>query len=262
MPLTERRLAVLAAVLVSLARSPVLSAADPPGPTSSPRAWGLNDQVLNVGAAAFHTEHWAYQYFQSQSDGYLYLAPAGEGAAFTAPLTLPPGALITSMCLYGVDTSGGSVTVRLESVRLVPGGQPSDVRVVESFSTDFDIGYGVTCADLDSPYTVRDLLDVDGDGTPDEDVVHRLRVALTNRPGDVALGGVRIFWRQQVSPPPAAATFNDVPTSDPAFQFVEALAASGITAGCGNGIFCPDAPLTRRQMAVFLAKALGLDWPN
>jgi hypothetical protein len=38
--------------------------------------------------------------------------------------------------------------------------------------------------------------------------------------------------------------------------------ASGITAGCGGGNFCPDNPLTRRQMAVFLAKALGLNWPD
>ena len=44
-------------------------------------------------------------------------------------------------------------------------------------------------------------------------------------------------------------------------EFVEALVASGITAGCGNGNFCPDAPLTRGQMAVFLSKALGLHWP-
>jgi hypothetical protein len=52
-----------------------------------------------------------------------------------------------------------------------------------------------------------------------------------------------------------------VPTNHPFFQFVEALAASGITAGCGNGNFCPDAPLTRGQIAVFLSKALGLHWP-
>jgi hypothetical protein len=53
-----------------------------------------------------------------------------------------------------------------------------------------------------------------------------------------------------------------VPPSDPAFQYIEALFASGITAGCAGGNYCPDAPLTRRQMAVFLAKALGLQWTN
>jgi hypothetical protein len=80
--------------------------------------------------------------------------------------------------------------------------------------------------------------------------------------GTTTIGAVRIQYRLQVSPPPADASFGDVPTSDPAFQFVEALAASGITAGCGGGNYCPDQPLTRRQMAVFLAKALGLHWPG
>jgi hypothetical protein len=63
-----------------------------------------------------------------------------------------------------------------------------------------------------------------------------------------------------VSPAPAVATFNDVPTTHPFFQFIEALAASGITAGCQTAppLYCPDSPLTRGQMAVFLAKALGL----
>jgi hypothetical protein len=69
---------------------------------------------------------------------------------------------------------------------------------------------------------------------------------------------VRVFYELQVSPAPVAATFGDVPTSHPFFQFVEALVASGITAGCGGGNYCPDNPVTRGQMAVFISKALGL----
>jgi hypothetical protein len=46
---------------------------------------------------------------------------------------------------------------------------------------------------------------------------------------------VRVYYQLQVSPAPAVATFNDVPTGHPFFRFVEALAASGITAGCGGG---------------------------
>ena len=72
---------------------------------------------------------------------------------------------------------------------------------------------------------------------------------------------VQVSWIRQVSPAPAVATFADVPTSHPQFQFIEALAKSGITGGCGGGSFCPDTPLTRGQMAVFLAKGLGLAWP-
>jgi hypothetical protein len=75
-------------------------------------------------------------------------------------------------------------------------------------------------------------------------------------------GEAEVWWRRSVSPAPGIASFNDVPTGHPYFQFVEALAASGITAGCGSGNYCPDNPVTRGQMAVFLSKALGLNWPN
>jgi hypothetical protein len=70
-----------------------------------------------------------------------------------------------------------------------------------------------------------------------------------------------IAFRLTVSPAPGSPTFGDVPMSHPFFQYIEALAASGVTGGCGSGNYCPDAPLTRGQMAVFLSKALGLQWP-
>ena len=80
--------------------------------------------------------------------------------------------------------------------------------------------------------------------------------------GTVQLASVILSYQLDVSPAPGTPTFGDVPPSDPAFQFIEALVASGITAGCAGGNYCPDAPLTRRQMAVFLAKGLGLQWTN
>ncbi len=51
-------------------------------------------------------------------------------------------------------------------------------------------------------------------------------------------------------------TFNDVPTSNFAFDFIETLAASGITAGCGGDNYCPEDPVTRAQMAVFLVRGI------
>ncbi len=75
-------------------------------------------------------------------------------------------------------------------------------------------------------------------------------------------GSVEVWWRRTVSPAPLTATFSDVPPSSPQFKFVEALHAAGITAGCGGGNYCPDSPVTRGQMAVFIAAALGLHWPN
>jgi hypothetical protein len=74
---------------------------------------------------------------------------------------------------------------------------------------------------------------------------------------------VKLYYRLRISPAPGVATFpTDVPTSHPFFRFVEALAAAGITGGCGAGTFCPDDAVTRGQMAVFLATALGLHFPN
>ncbi len=57
------------------------------------------------------------------------------------------------------------------------------------------------------------------------------------------------------APPPAAGTvFADVPAGAFAADWIEDLAARGITAGCGGGKYCPDAPVSRAEMAVFLLK--------
>ena len=60
------------------------------------------------------------------------------------------------------------------------------------------------------------------------------------------------------SPPNAAGVFSDVPVGYWADKWIEQLASEGVTSGCGNGNYCPDASVTRAQMAVFLVKAFGL----
>jgi len=57
--------------------------------------------------------------------------------------------------------------------------------------------------------------------------------------------------------PPAAsgAVFADVPAGSFAADWIERLAAEGITTGCGGGRFCPNDPVTRTQMAIFLLRA-------
>jgi len=89
-----------------------------------------------------------------------------------------------------------------------------------------------------------------------------LDVEQAPNPNPQSFGWVEVWWHRTVSPPPGTATFADVPTDHPFFQFIEAIYAAGITAGCGGGNFCPDQPITRKQEAAFLAKALGLHWPN
>ncbi len=58
------------------------------------------------------------------------------------------------------------------------------------------------------------------------------------------------------TPPAATGTvFLDVPQGSFAAAFIEALAAEGITGGCGNGNYCPNTVITRDQMAVLLLRA-------
>lgn len=53
-----------------------------------------------------------------------------------------------------------------------------------------------------------------------------------------------------------AQTFNDAPPNHWAFPFVETLASIGITGGCASDKYCPDDPVTRGQMAVFLERGM------
>ncbi len=56
-------------------------------------------------------------------------------------------------------------------------------------------------------------------------------------------------------PPPATGTvFPDVLAANPFAPWIEELARQAITGGCGGGLYCPDASVTRQQMAVFLLK--------
>jgi hypothetical protein len=60
------------------------------------------------------------------------------------------------------------------------------------------------------------------------------------------------------TPPAATGMFTDVPTSYWAANWIEQLYAEGITGGCGTGLYCPDNPVTRAQMAVFLVRTFSL----
>jgi hypothetical protein len=61
-------------------------------------------------------------------------------------------------------------------------------------------------------------------------------------------------------PPAVGSTtgFSDVPIGYWADRWIKQLAAEGITGGCGNGTYCPEAPVTRAQMAVFLVRTFNL----
>ena len=180
------------------------------------------------------------------ANGHRYATSTG---GFLAGVRLPQGARIVSMELEACDTTATG-TVNALLFRTTVTGAVSILATATTGAAEIP-GCGFSGVDLAVPETV-------------ENNANKYLVVASNSTfdGSTTIGAVRIHYQLQVSPAPGTATFTDVPTNDPAFQFIEALAASGITAGCGGGNYCPDATLTRRQMAVFLSKALGLHWPD
>jgi hypothetical protein len=72
----------------------------------------------------------------------------------------------------------------------------------------------------------------------------------TPRRGTITVGGQSFTILQ-------GAHFTDT-VGHPFATFTGQLSAYGITQGCGNGNYCPDAPVTRAQMAAFLVRAFNL----
>jgi len=77
--------------------------------------------------------------------------------------------------------------------------------------------------------------------------------------GQMAVFLLRAKHGAGYEPPAATGTmFADVPVSQPYAKWIEQLAREGITWGCGVTTYCPDDPVTRGEMAVFLVRAFGL----
>jgi hypothetical protein len=227
-------------------------------PCARAQSYGPEEQVLTIGAAEFQPLVSGDGLLHD--DGYLYHRGSLE---FVARLSLPEGALIEKICLYANDSDpGADVVAGLLATKLVQAGEaPYELFVGSNVSTSFNIGYGYECTGPFA-YTIRARTDLDNDGTVDAVTYYVHALVPPPTQNNLGLGAVQISWRRAVSPPPPTPTFADVPAGDLGFPYVEALAASGITAGCAGGNYCPDATLTRRQMAVFLARAVGLHWTD
>jgi hypothetical protein len=175
-----------------------------------------------------------------------------------APVNLPSGALVTGMRVFYFDNDVGE-NLEVDLIRVWQWNAVRDAEGVASFVSDGAPGVSADYVDIVPDFTVAYRMGAIISGYTYQSYIVR---ALLPPALFVSIRGVGIYWQRQVSAAPGTATFNDVGTGHWAFQHVQALAASGITAGCGGGSYCPNANVTRAEMAVFLAKALGLHfWP-
>jgi hypothetical protein len=221
----------------------------------SPEAYGITQQsVTSVSAAALVSTSSATEPIEADfvtSSLVRYVDNANGGAMF-ASVGVPSGVVIDFLGLSACDTVGGNFTAALYDE--VPGATMAGLGFIASSAR---AGNGCGFDYNMSPFAY----------SYDKNEGHNLVVAITQTAGAPTDGtagvqAIEVWWHRRISPAPAVPTFNDVPDTDFGYQYIEALAASGITGGCGGSNFCPDNPVTRRQMAIFLTKALGLNWPH
>src|SRR5689334_11691155 len=218
-------------------------------PVETPQ-FGPGTSVMDIDAYAFQGANNAGDQFGDDGNGYRFLMSTTSGGYMAAPVHLPSGVTIDALSLSWCAGPSGGLTMGLYDGQVF--GQP--ITLIGSLTTS---GVGSCSTETDGVGSSGYLY------TQNQD--HPLYMVIHWEgpfDGSLKFNSAAISYHLVVSPAPGTATFADVPTNHPFFQFVEALASSGITAGCGSGNFCPDQPLTRGQMAVFLAKALGLNWPN
>jgi hypothetical protein len=179
------------------------------------------------------------------------------GFALEAGIHLPAGALVTYIEVDYYDNSATGQVIASLGV--------CDYNGISCvFQAGSCGGAATVCSDVaGAPGYGFSTADLTGDAITVDNLNNRyiLFAGNTTTDGSTAISKVIIGYRLQVSAAPGAPTFNDVPLSDFGFQYIEALVASGITGGCGGGNYCPDSPVTRRQMAIFISKALGLHFP-
>lgn len=241
---------LLAAPLLafSLPRAALAEAGIPATPE-----WGTAaTSYVQVPPASFRPRRDTIEYNTNSLGQSLFVTGGAALGEFHAGVSLPSGAQIVSVELQFNDVSatGAAIAflVACDSLGASCNQHPGPPYLDSGAA--FAGGQGTAGADISG-----DNLFVDNR------LKHYSLVVVLSPAVDVELRGMTVGYRLRVSPPPGAATFADVPVTHPFFQFVEALSASGITVGCGGVLYCPDQPLTRGQMAVFLAKALGLQFP-
>ena len=169
----------------------------------------------------------------------------GGSVWFQGPVTIPTGALVTGFEIDGCDTSA-SATVDAFFFRCPNGGDSCELLADVSSGSTQTPGCSFFFSSV-ANHTIDQLSNS-----------YHASVALTATDSSARFSSIRVYWQRQLSPAPLTATFGDVPTSHPFFRVIEALNASGVTTGCGNGNFCPDGVVTRQEVAKFLARALGL----
>ncbi len=231
----------------------------------TPNSYGVTDRSISVIPwASFFPGSSSSSYVPGPGINRRCITGGNPYLYASLPDDIPDGALVKQIVFYVYDNDstkgfGGGMHAYYSDSSAGTNWAATSLYLSTPTSTTGTPGDTVSWKILTSPILIDRRQDINTDGKVE--VVSYVLWANVGGTGDLCVSNARILWTRQVSPAPASATFNDVPTTHQFFRYIEALADSGITSGCNANNYCPDDPVTRGQMAVFLAKALGLHWP-
>jgi hypothetical protein len=250
-------LAVVSSASAAPLDGPALAASASPAAQAAPADvaadFGTGTNILQIPAAAFASRNTSGTIEYSGS-GYV-TQTGGLSDSMWAPIFLPTGASISWLDLYSYDADAASnITATIRMWTGYGTAAPPTFTDLITTASAGSSGYQYTSGWVLPAHIVNNDVRY-GSGA-------QYSVVITTVPGNTNLRwkAVDIWWSRAIAPAPATASFTDVPTTAQFFREVEALAASGITQGCTATTFCPDATVTRRQMAAFLARAMGLGY--
>jgi len=229
----------------------ILAASTARSSEPSPTFGTASQSSITIGPYAFSPIQSDVPWGTSFIDNNVVIFHSGISTLRETTFNVPNGALIEEVGMRFCDSTPTSSFGSLLRIEDSAGGPVQSVPLVSSTEVE-----APGCVYRSA--TLSPAIQVDN-----ATKVYSLEIFLDPEANsNIAFGHARVLYRLQVSPAPGTPTFGDVPVDHQFFRFVEALAAAGITGGCGGGNFCPNAPVTRGQMAAFLSIALGLHFPS
>ncbi len=241
------------AAAVATAREALPPSVSGPGGRNTP--WGTQRGAKWISASHFTVPLFSGSPTLTYDSFFFFNSPGSASPLrYYAQLDAEPGALVDLVtCVYNDSSTTHDLTFNLWRYDTNISSGTTTANNLASFTTSGSAGVGF---DFLQPATAETISTTDGIFA-----LHNYYIS-ADVASDTSIAGCWIWWRHQVAPGPATATFADVPTSSPFFKYVEALFASGVIAGCGSGNYCPNNPVTRGQLAVFLAASLGMGFPE
>jgi hypothetical protein len=222
----------------------------------------------------------------SQVETFLMLGGGGGGGAPTPPPVIPPvsppAALDIIGSIYQASSAGQTLTFKFDPTALSPQDHPAVYYYDSTVSKWVRVG-GTTAGDTvsytaDRPgyyYLNEDGRTVDDITLPPDAAASWAKAAISELYVEGMVGYPDGAYRPdrsitraefativaealEIKPiTPDKPTYRDVDPAAWYYSYVEACTKAGLIVGRGNGVFDPDSPITRQEIAVIMVKADG-----